>query len=70
MERWQKLSNEWWIYGKPVWWVKYRGYVGGRLWQIVYFDMRKNHAVLQSEFTEEQLRHNLEMEYLLLRGEK
>jgi len=52
------------------WWVKYRSYARGMEWQISHFNMADNYHLLQSEFTEEQLRRNLEMEYLLTREEQ
>ena len=54
------------------WWsVKYRSYNRGKTWQIVYpiEHCDKNHGLLQSEVPEEQLKRNLEMEYLLTREE-
>ena len=71
---WDSLSNKWWLLvdhdsGKIRHWVKYRPYDRGKGWQIVYSDPTKNHGLLQSEFTEEQLRRKLEMEYLLTREE-
>lgn len=71
--QWEPLTNKWWLLVdhdgmKPKWWVKYRVY-SKHQWQITYFDMSKNHGLLQSEFTEEQLRRKLEMEYLLTREE-
>jgi hypothetical protein len=56
---------------KDWWSVKYRSFGKGRskLWQMMYPNSSFNHALLQSEVSEEQLRRNLEMEYLLLRGD-
>jgi hypothetical protein len=72
---WVQLSRSWHKLidheNQKDWWVKYRSYGKGRSksWQMVYFDFNKNHGLLQSEVSEEQLRRNLEMEYLLMRGE-
>jgi hypothetical protein len=69
---WVEMSNKWWrlvdreTKGGVA---KYRGYNEEEAWQIIYPDPRKNHRLLQSEVSEEQLRHNLEMQYLLTRCE-
>ena len=67
--KWYLLVDHEGMGGK--WWVKYRSYGKGRSksWQMAYVDFNKNHGLLQSEVSEEQLRRNLEMEYLLTRGE-
>ena len=68
------VGNKWYLLvdregmdGK--WWVKYRSHGKGRskIWQMAYLNSSFNHGLLQSEFTEAQLRRNLEMEYLLTR---
>jgi hypothetical protein len=66
---WEQLSRSWFLLGCDKWWVKYRSFGRGRSkqWQLVYFDFNKNHCLLQSEVSEDQLRRNLEMEYLLTR---
>lgn len=70
---WEKLSSNWWLLvdreNADGWWVKYRSYGTGeyKAWQMVYFDARKNHGVLQEGMPEEQLREKLKLEYLLTR---
>jgi hypothetical protein len=64
---WHKLvdhenQKDWWV-------VKYRNYNGAGTWQIMYPNSSFNHGLLQTEVSEEQLRRNLEMEYLLTREE-
>ena len=52
----------------PTWKVSYRSSNRGKDWQIMYpHDSSYNHGLLQSEVPEDQLRRNLEMEYLLTR---
>lgn len=72
---WEQMSNKWWRLRdsrgmRLTHLVKYRGYDRDGTWEITYFNMTKNHGLLQSEVPEEQLRRNLEMEYLLTREEQ
>jgi hypothetical protein len=71
---WVEVSRNWHELidheNQKDWWsVKYRSFGKGRSkhWQMMYPNSSFNHALLQSEVPEEQLKRNLEMEYLLTR---
>ena len=71
---WVQLSRSWYKLidheNQKDWWVvKYRNYSRSKIWQIMYPNATYNHGLLQGEVSEEQLRRNLEMEYLLTREE-
>jgi hypothetical protein len=71
---WAQLSRSWYKLidheNQKDWWVvKYRNYSRSKIWQIMYPNATYNHGLLQGEVSEEQLRRNLEMEYLLTREE-
>ena len=71
---WVRISSDWYKLidheNQKDWWsVKYRSYNRAKIWQVMYptDSWDKNHAVPKREITEDQLRRNLEMEYLLTR---